>query len=68
MKTAILLTLLAAYSLIATVQWIKWKISTRALVRYVQTKMNIFPKDEDLEKCSENVIKKSIKDLTRIEL
>lgn len=56
--------LLVVIALIATVKWIKWKVSTLALIYYNEQNQYKHPTNEEMKECIGFVVKNSIKDVT----
>lgn len=47
----------------ATISWLKWKISTRALIYYISKKEYTPPSDKEMKVCTEYVAQEMFKDL-----
>lgn len=63
----IIFYVLLVYSIISTINGLKWLISCRALVMYILETWNTAPNENKLRACSDKVVKKMINDLIRIE-
>ncbi len=53
-----------ALALLFGFKWIKWKISTLALIYYIEKNQYKQPDSNDMKECTDFVAKNIIKDLT----
>lgn len=60
MRTIILMIIIAFFA----VGWLKWKVSTLALIYYLEKNQYKQPDDEELKECTGFVAKNMIMDLT----
>lgn len=61
-EVTVILIILTVASLIG---WVRWKLSTRAIIYWLLEKRNIEPDVDEIRECTQIVIKKSIDDLLK---
>ncbi len=55
--------LLLALTLICARGWIRWKVTTLAIIYYIEKSQYRQPSEKDMKECTDFVVKMAVKDL-----